>query len=562
MTPWLLVASSAIGAWTSLQHVSVVSRHGVRPPYPPSYTLSGSWAPWTAQPPPSAADWGMDAAAFASQELTPHGGFILPLFASWMRAKYDALDPSFLGPLGVDGTCTHVVAVADDSTRDWQTAAAFLDGFGCGNTLPPVLVANATSLPDLRAVLSDDHASADAAEGACARSNLEQTSGLLGECALDPTTGTAPTTAEGNCLTAEFLSSIATIQAALVGDGAPLNASVCAVVSGGPWPAGEACDFAALATEWTGTYYEGMFTSPLFFAQTFAEAFMLEFVGNVSPFAFGALDALQVSALYRMHSEVTMALASNYYNARSYGSAQLAYVAVALAQAADGVEYSGAGLGAARSSTKVSLLFCHDTNLLYLRRLLGITWLASGWQGNAASTGGTLAFELWKGDDGAFSVRVVWAVATPAQQRDATVLSLETPPASSTLVIPACGAAHCALDTFVRVVRDAVDLGCVENALAAAFARVVDAHAPPPAAAADAKTAAAAAKVPGLTVAVVLLALALGLAFAGALVAVLAAAVALRVRRRSSPLLGGGLGGSSASATPPRATLAYSAMDE
>ena len=380
----------------SLEHLSIVSRHGVRPPYPPSHTDGSSWAPWTAQAPPTAADWDMDAAAFASQELTPHGALILPLFSSWMRAKYDALDPSFLGPVGVDGTCLRVVAVADDSARDWQTAAAFIDGFGCGRERPSILVANATMFPDLRAVLSDDHASADAKEGECKRSDLEQTSGLLGECALDPTTGTAPNTVEGNCLTAEFVSSIAAIQAALVGDGAPLNASVCVAINGAPWPASEACEFASLTTEWTGTYYEGMFTSPLFFAQTFAEAFMLEFVGNVTPFAFGALDTAQVSALYRMHSEVTMALASNYWNARSYGSAQLAYIALTLAQVADGVEYSGAGLGAARSSTKVSLLFCHDTNLLYLRRLLGITWLASGWQGNAASTGGTLAFELWK----------------------------------------------------------------------------------------------------------------------------------------------------------------------
>ena len=60
----------------------------------------------------------------------------------------------------------------------------------------------------------------------------------------------------------------------------------------------------------------------------------------------------------------------------------------------------------------------------------------------------------------------MWAVATPTQQRDATVLSLENPPSSSTLVVPACGAAHCALDTFITVVRDAIDLGCVESALA------------------------------------------------------------------------------------------------
>ena len=38
--------------------------------------------------------------------------------------------------------------------------------------------------------------------------------------------------------------------------------------------------------------------------------------------------------------------------------------------------------------------FTHDFNLLYLRRLLRVSWITPSWQFNAASTGSSVSFEL------------------------------------------------------------------------------------------------------------------------------------------------------------------------
>ena len=523
----------------TLQHVSIVSRHGVRPPYPPPHANVTSYAPWTSKLPPSAAAWGMTAEAFTTQELTPHGATILPLFATWMRAKYAALDESFLPAIGTAASCSDVVVLADDSKRDWQTAAAFLGGFGCGDLpqdLPTVMVANVTVLPALRAVVNDNHRSEDIPSGAasdaiCARATLEQTSGLLGECALDPLTGEAPVgDTASNCLTEEWQRDLDAIQAILVGADTKLTDAACDAVNGvDPSAVPGTCAFAELRTMFTRTYYEGMFTSPVYYAEVFAEAFMLQFCSDLplSEIAFGAFEGISedevattISALFRTHTDVTMALASNFWNARSYGSAQLIYIATSIAQVADGVSYLSADLlppgadavaGVSTAKTRVSLLFCHDTNLLYLRRLLRIEWLASGWQSNAASTGGTLAFELWRDADTKSSfVKVVWAAASPMQQRSGAVLTLESPPPSSTLIIPECGAVECPLDTFLAIVERVVDIGCVETSLKNAFERVAAAHASgsgsTPSAASE-QTQEAAAKVPGLTAAVVMLSL-------------------------------------------------------
>lgn len=98
------------------------------------------------------------------------------------------------------------------------------------------------------------------------------------------------------------------------------------------------------------------------------------------------------------------------------------------------------------SETLFFALFAHDFNLLYLRRLLGASWLTDGWDFDSAPPGAFITFELWKaeaerdgthtyashaegGDDGGrdheadgYRVRASFTAASFAQQRSASPL--------------------------------------------------------------------------------------------------------------------------------------------
>ena len=413
----LLLLRSVVSAPT-LKQVTYFSRHGVRTPYPPSYGTATDWRNYTDLAPPGAAAYnGMSQEAFETQQLTPHGALLIPLVGAYFREKW--ANASLFASAG---GCDAIVAFADDSTRDVQTAAGFLEGFGCGGAA--VHVANA-SLPVMEPVCSDHY------DTGCALATEEQVAGLYG----------------GNvgALTNAYAHLITRVQQVLQ---MPADAGVCRAAGAAP-AAWANCTFYELPYAWTGMYWQGMFVSPLYYAQFFAEAWMFEYCSAVEPFAWGALSGAEVAELYEAHIEI-MAFGSNHWNARAYGSQGLAYLVGALTQAATGASF-GAGMAFAAPSDKLVALFVHDTNQLYVRELLGLSWIAHGWEGNAASTGGALVFELLVDDevlDAAASaggaqhyVRVSYVVASPRQQREATPLSLAAPPAEAVLVVPKCGAA-------------------------------------------------------------------------------------------------------------------------
>jgi hypothetical protein len=50
-------------------------------------------------------------------------------------------------------------------------------------------------------------------------------------------------------------------------------------------------------------------------------------------------------------------------------------------------------------NNQLLLLFSHDTNILYLQRLLNLNWVPLGFGNNIATTGGTLNFELYQNNE-------------------------------------------------------------------------------------------------------------------------------------------------------------------
>ena len=232
----LLLLQAAASAPT-LKQVTYFSRHGVRTPYPPSYGTATDWRNYTNLAPPGAAAYnGMSQEAFETQQLTPHGAALIPLVGSYFRAKW-ANASLFAGA----GGCDAVVAFADDSTRDVQTAAAFLDGFGCGGATP-VHVANA-SLPAMAPVCSDHY------DTGCALATEEQVAGLYGGSV--------------SALTSAYSHLITRVQQVLQ---MPADAGVCRAAGAAPatW---QNCTLYDLPYVWTGMYWQGMFVSPLYYAQ-------------------------------------------------------------------------------------------------------------------------------------------------------------------------------------------------------------------------------------------------------------------------------------------------------
>ena len=432
----------------TLSGVVYVSRHGVRSPYGPMNRTAGAalgddWSAWTRKRAKGAADYGMDEAAFHAQELTPHGKALLPLFGAYVAEKWRAM--------GLDVGDADLAIFADDSTRDVQTADLWLEGLGRRGT--PVRVGNA-SRPRMVPVVSDK-----VLFGPAAPSTEEQTLGLFG--------------GDVAALTAAYEEDIKAIQRVL---DMPPDASICAVLGVGS----DDCALENLPYEFTGVYWQGMFLCPLYYAQFFAEAWMFEYLSGVDDFAFGLMTAAEVAFLYETHIAM-MSFAANPWNARAYGSAALGWIAAALVQQATGDSFGAPAMDAATPRTSVVALFVHDTNQLYLRELLGVSWIARGWQGNAASTGGALSFELHctTATPRRCFVAVTYAVASPRQQRDAEAPSLASPPSEATLVIPDCGVALCPLADFVAVVLDKICADCVDDPLRSVLDQL-RAHANPP----------------------------------------------------------------------------------
>jgi hypothetical protein len=149
-----------------LAQVIVVSRHGVRTPYPPKNATVDDYSSYTAKKFPDNNTWGMTYDAFSHQHLTPHGVKILPFLGSYYRELYAQGGLSF-------NDCSKITCFADDSSRDIDTGELWLEGFGCPDV--PVHVVNANSFPEMRPVLMDNYRA-----GNCPIATEDQVMGLFG----------------------------------------------------------------------------------------------------------------------------------------------------------------------------------------------------------------------------------------------------------------------------------------------------------------------------------------------------------------------------------------------
>jgi 4-phytase / acid phosphatase len=175
---------------------------------------------------------------------------------------------------------------------------------------------------------------------------------------------------------------------------------------------------------------------------------------------WGRLDEKALTELLTLHESYFDLTDRTFYVAQVEGSNLASHIVDTLEQGALGDIVPGA-LGPA--GERVVVLVGHDSNIANIGGLFGMNWWIPGTQENPLLPGGALVFELWKRGDGSGSyyVRTSYVAQTLQQQREATVLTLDHPPAQSPIFIPGSGglAPHfeTPLATFVRQARKVID---------------------------------------------------------------------------------------------------------
>jgi len=412
---------------------TIVSRHGIRAPYPPlNQKDCNTFDKYSNKTFPDFADWGMTEDTFCDQWLTPHGEKVIPRMGEYYADSYRNAP-------GFDFDCDRIAVYADNITRDHQTAERLLVGMGCEDT--EIVTAGENHLRTKVWPVVHDHYN----ELDCALPTEEQISGLYG--------------GDVNAITDAYRPGIEKINEVL-GMTGDFDASICSEVNPNFDQSDGNCNLFKVGYEWTGTYWMGNFKAPLSYAGYWAEYFMFQYLSNLTDFAFGKLTGQEVSDLYAIHVQ-NMYYGSSIWDAKAYSSQQLGYILASLQSVIDGVRMKGVEQSLDKN---VLLLVSHDFNNFYLQRLLGIDYFALGFPQNVATTAGSLRFDLHQNPSGRYFVSLTYTAATPDQQRENTNL-LEETPAISRILIPGCGEIYCPFELFKDIVTRAIDSDCIEQPL-------------------------------------------------------------------------------------------------
>lgn len=398
----------------SLSATILVVRHGQRPPYPlPHDSSAGGLSIWSTRPFPSAAQWGMTEGDFEHQMLTPNGKQQLTHLGQYTAAQLG--DPCKL----------EVTLIADDSTRDVQSANYFASGFlptACSGVT--VHVCNTT---ETQAVGSDHATAAVQCAGPDEAEVLELFGGNFDALTelyrpqmqlLEEITG---------CCSAEACSSYGLLAAP--------------------------CRLEDLPYTYDGTYYNGFFSGPLQVAGALSASFMLQRLSGLEA-AWGNLSKPQLRDLYSLHERV-MWLGSGLNSSRSFGSHQLAYILTTLEQQRTGKAYAGLLQAPSPDRTPFVAIFAHDFNILYLRQLLRAHWITDSWQFDMAATGSHVGFELLHDGGDSYRVRGSLIAGNLTQQAENLGYTApDAPPGMSVFL-------ELSYEAFRATVLETIDVRCV-----------------------------------------------------------------------------------------------------
>ncbi len=414
-------AKSAAKAEDELKLVVIVSRHGVRSPTgKPDRLNQYSREPWpTWSVPPG--------------YLTEHGARLMTMFGTYDRELLAT--QGLLAPSGC-ADAQHIRIVADSDQRTRETGKALAAG------LTPGCVLDVQALPEGAAdplfhsleagVGHPDKLLATAAVSGriggdpqglseAYRPQLEELEDVLHSC-----------TPDANCKGADMRSpqSIFDIPSSI----AP----------------GKSDHLVELHT-------------PLGVAATMAENLLLEYTEGMDAANVGwdRVDINKLRGIVQLHTANEDLTARTGYIARAQCSNLLFHILRTMEQAAGVHGVTGA---LTRPEDRLLILVGHDTNLANISGALGLSWLIDG-RRDDTPPGGALVFELWrKRGTSEYSVRTFYEAQTLDQMRNATPLSVKSPPERVPVFVPGCSRADnsCAWETFQQAVHAGIDSAFVK----------------------------------------------------------------------------------------------------
>eukprot|EP00439_Symbiodinium_sp_Y106_P070913 s800_g12.t1 len=190
-----------------------------------------------------------------------------------------------------------------------------------------------------------------------------------------------------------------------------------------------------------------------------AEFFLLEYLNGNKQFALGQLSPDELVRLYRMAVDY-LEIMDSALAAPSFESTLAAQIVASMVQAHTGQPVPGV---LHPPSAKVVYMAGHDTNLVLLRKLLGLRWHTAGWAENAAPPGGMLIFELVDVPGQGPEVSAYFQAARPEQLREGEAFASQAPPRSP-VPIPGCPIGKelsCPLEHFRSVVHASLRTECI-----------------------------------------------------------------------------------------------------
>jgi 4-phytase / acid phosphatase len=420
---------------SSPTHVIVISRHGVRTPYSPT---GGDLKPEAFRPystrwkefPVTSKEWGVP--TIEGQLLTDHGKVVIAHMGKYFSKYYANL-------LSDDLDCERdLYFYADNCTRDVQTATEFLSGLSttCYNA------------------------------GGASRISQKGATILFNQGAYRTETCTLPPRSEMDALLGGSQNSYSAYRSAHSSFVQDIQ-DVIDCCSGSSLCDGNVpCTLGEIPTHYQGEIW-GPVNGPVYLSGYFASYFTLAALNNMSLGLPNAQRTLSEITSWYHESGSTLDVVDGAPSSPSFASTLASHIIASLQQSATGKSVDALAHG---PDTKFVYMAGHDTNLVLLRTLLDLTWLADGWKRNDPAPGGMLVFELYAADDtdddtdggNDHQVEIFFQVATPKQIRNAETLNADSnPPSRTPVLLPGCRTLRCPLTNVTQIMLEQINNECV-----------------------------------------------------------------------------------------------------
>ncbi len=393
-----------------LKFVVILSRHGVRSPTndPGRYDAysSAPWSRWSVPP----------------GYLTAHGFELMQLFGAYDRARIAA--EGLIAPSGC-ADAAQVTFLADSDQRTRETAKALGQGMFPGCEV--AVQARPEGEPD--PLFHSMHAGVGKPNAALALAAIR---GRIGD--------------DAPSLSAVYRPQLQALDSVLAGCGrVPVTNPNRMSIFDAPLPPGGVEGNTAKLRD------------PLAPASTMAETLLLQYTEGMqgANLGWGCLDETRLREIMQLHTAQADLTERTPLIARMDASNLIQHILGALEQHAAGKPIPGAP---GKPSDRALFLVGHDTNIATVAGLLNLGWIIDG-RRDDTPPGGALVFELWRSAGGAWSVHLFYTAQTLQQMRDATPLTLATPPQRVPVFVPNCSQADmaCTLDAFANTVQGLVD---------------------------------------------------------------------------------------------------------